>query len=245
MSLIRAARCRWPCWPRPGRAQGAPTPTKFTIRVENISKGEVPQALQRQDRAVRLGPGALDRAHRQRQSDLRRRPAGRRARAWSRWPRPGIPSPWRRRSAARAASSRSAPPPGRSARRVPARSCPARATSSRSTAAAGPDAVPGLDVRAVERPVLLQRPADRPVRRRGQAGEGRHDRPALAVGRGHRGERGARARARTRARGRRPWTPAPPRSWPIAHVRDRFTYPRTGDVLRLTITPAGDAMSSR
>jgi hypothetical protein len=31
----------------------------------------------------------------------------------------------------------------------------------------------------------------------------------------------------------------------IAHVRDRFGYPRTGDVLQLTITPAGDAMSAR
>jgi hypothetical protein len=36
-----------------------------------------------------------------------------------------------------------------------------------------------------------------------------------------------------------------PEKLAIAHVRDRFTYPRTGDVLRLTITPAGDAMSSR
>lgn len=32
---------------------------------------------------------------------------------------------------------------------------------------------------------------------------------------------------------------------PVAHVSDAFTYPRTADVLRLTITPAGDAMSSR
>ena len=32
-------------------------------------------------------------------------------------------------------------------------------------------------------------------------------------------------------------------SW--RHVRDRFGYPRTGDVLQLTITPAGDAMSAR
>jgi hypothetical protein len=31
----------------------------------------------------------------------------------------------------------------------------------------------------------------------------------------------------------------------IAHVRDRYTYPRTGDVLRLTIAPAKDAVSSR
>lgn len=36
-----------------------------------------------------------------------------------------------------------------------------------------------------------------------------------------------------------------PEKLAIAHVRDRFTYPRTGDVLRLTITPAADAMSSR
>jgi hypothetical protein len=31
----------------------------------------------------------------------------------------------------------------------------------------------------------------------------------------------------------------------IAHVRDRYSYPRTADVLQLTITPAGDAMSAR
>ena len=31
----------------------------------------------------------------------------------------------------------------------------------------------------------------------------------------------------------------------IAHVHDRYTYPRTGDVLRVTITPAGDAMSAK
>jgi hypothetical protein len=29
----------------------------------------------------------------------------------------------------------------------------------------------------------------------------------------------------------------------IAHVRDRYTYPRLGEVLRLTITPANDAVS--
>ena len=31
----------------------------------------------------------------------------------------------------------------------------------------------------------------------------------------------------------------------IAHVRDRFGYPRTGDVLRLTITPDASAVSSK
>jgi len=31
----------------------------------------------------------------------------------------------------------------------------------------------------------------------------------------------------------------------VAHVRDRFTYPSTSTVLRMTITPAGDAMSSK
>jgi len=31
----------------------------------------------------------------------------------------------------------------------------------------------------------------------------------------------------------------------IAHVRDKYSYPRTGDVLLLTVTPAGDAMSAR
>src|SRR3954465_13247890 len=31
----------------------------------------------------------------------------------------------------------------------------------------------------------------------------------------------------------------------IAHVRDKYTYPRTGDVLRLTVAPAKDAVSSR
>jgi hypothetical protein len=31
----------------------------------------------------------------------------------------------------------------------------------------------------------------------------------------------------------------------IAHVHDKYTYPKTGDVLRMTITPAGDAMSAR
>jgi hypothetical protein len=31
----------------------------------------------------------------------------------------------------------------------------------------------------------------------------------------------------------------------IAHVNDRYRYPRTGDVLRLTITPASDAVSSK
>jgi hypothetical protein len=31
----------------------------------------------------------------------------------------------------------------------------------------------------------------------------------------------------------------------IAHVRDKFTYPGVADVLRLTITPADDAVSSR
>jgi hypothetical protein len=31
----------------------------------------------------------------------------------------------------------------------------------------------------------------------------------------------------------------------IAHVRDRYSYPRTGDVLRVTFTPAGDAMSAK
>jgi hypothetical protein len=31
----------------------------------------------------------------------------------------------------------------------------------------------------------------------------------------------------------------------IAHVHDRYTYPHTSDVLRLTITPAADAMSAR
>ena len=30
----------------------------------------------------------------------------------------------------------------------------------------------------------------------------------------------------------------------IGHVRDRFTYPRTADVLRMTVTPARDAMSA-
>jgi hypothetical protein len=31
----------------------------------------------------------------------------------------------------------------------------------------------------------------------------------------------------------------------IAHVKDRYAYPRTGDVLRVTITPAGDAVSAK
>jgi len=31
----------------------------------------------------------------------------------------------------------------------------------------------------------------------------------------------------------------------VAHVHDRFAYPRTGDVLELTITPSSDAMSAR
>jgi hypothetical protein len=31
----------------------------------------------------------------------------------------------------------------------------------------------------------------------------------------------------------------------IAHVRDRYSYPRVADVLRFTITPVGDAMSAR
>jgi hypothetical protein len=31
----------------------------------------------------------------------------------------------------------------------------------------------------------------------------------------------------------------------IAHVRDRYTYPRTGDVLRLTITPVTGAVSAK
>jgi hypothetical protein len=31
----------------------------------------------------------------------------------------------------------------------------------------------------------------------------------------------------------------------VAHVRDRFTYPPTADVLRVTITPSADAMSSK
>jgi hypothetical protein len=31
----------------------------------------------------------------------------------------------------------------------------------------------------------------------------------------------------------------------IAHVHDKYSYPRIGDVLRLTITPAADAMSAR
>lgn len=31
----------------------------------------------------------------------------------------------------------------------------------------------------------------------------------------------------------------------IAHVHDKFTYPQIADVLRITITPAGDAMSSK
>jgi hypothetical protein len=31
----------------------------------------------------------------------------------------------------------------------------------------------------------------------------------------------------------------------IAHVRDRYTYPRTADVLRLTVAPAKNAVSSR
>jgi hypothetical protein len=31
----------------------------------------------------------------------------------------------------------------------------------------------------------------------------------------------------------------------IAHVRDRYTYPKTGDVLRVTVAPAKDAISSR
>ena len=31
----------------------------------------------------------------------------------------------------------------------------------------------------------------------------------------------------------------------VGHVRDRFSYPRTTDVLRLTITPDAGAVSSR
>ena len=31
----------------------------------------------------------------------------------------------------------------------------------------------------------------------------------------------------------------------VAHVRDRYTYPRTADVLRISIAPAGEAMSSK
>jgi hypothetical protein len=31
----------------------------------------------------------------------------------------------------------------------------------------------------------------------------------------------------------------------IAHVRDKYSYPRTGDVLRVTIMPAGDVMSRK
>ena len=31
----------------------------------------------------------------------------------------------------------------------------------------------------------------------------------------------------------------------VAHVRDKFTYPVTSSVLKMTITPAGDAMSSK
>lgn len=32
---------------------------------------------------------------------------------------------------------------------------------------------------------------------------------------------------------------------PVAHVRDRWSYPKTGGVLRLAITPAADAVSAR
>lgn len=32
---------------------------------------------------------------------------------------------------------------------------------------------------------------------------------------------------------------------PVAHVHDRFTYPSTGDVLRISVTPSGDAVSSK
>jgi hypothetical protein len=31
----------------------------------------------------------------------------------------------------------------------------------------------------------------------------------------------------------------------VAHVRDRYSYPRIAQVLRLSITPAGEAMSSK
>jgi hypothetical protein len=31
----------------------------------------------------------------------------------------------------------------------------------------------------------------------------------------------------------------------VAHVRDRYTYPRTAEVLRVSITPAGDAVSRK
>ena len=31
----------------------------------------------------------------------------------------------------------------------------------------------------------------------------------------------------------------------IAHVHDKYAYPRTGDVLRMTITSAGDEMSRK
>ena len=31
----------------------------------------------------------------------------------------------------------------------------------------------------------------------------------------------------------------------VTHVRDRYTYPRIADVLRISIAPAGEAMSSK
>ena len=105
----------------------------------------------------------------------------------------------------------------------------------------GPVPLNRLHVRAIERLVLLQRPADRAVRR-GEARKRQHVRPDLAVGRGDRSRRGAGARPDQGPRQQDPEAGVREHQ-AIAHATGKWSYPRNG--FKLTITPAGDAMSSK
>ena len=181
---------------RVASAQGATPASTFTIRVENISKGEVLKLSNGEVRAVRLRSGALGDSHRQRQSDLRRRASPTQARAWRQLAETGNPAPLakslRRRERHRAGGRRR---PLRSARLPADRSLRGKGYEFEITAA--PGQILSLAwmfgqsndlFYSNERPIAL-------FYRQRQAGCGRHDRAAVAVGCRNRSERGARARS--------------------------------------------------
>ena len=106
-----------------------------------------------------------------------------------------------------------------------------------------PVAVARLDVRSVERPVLLQRASDRALRRR-TARPWRRDDAALAVGRRDRGQRGAGAGPEPGAAPEVSGRGRAPSSRPSPTCATGSPIPRTTQVLRLSITPSDGALSS-
>ena len=186
-------------------AQGAPAATRFTIKVENISKGEVLK-LSNGKTAPFVSAPVLWAVHTGSANPIFVAGQVSLGRAWrrcgDRQPRAAGEVPRRRDRSRGGGCGR---PAGRRRRR---RAHPAgQGLPVRGDRGAGADALARVDVRPVERPVLLQRPPDRVVRPLASRSPA-NDRASSPCGMPAPRSTRSRAWAPTRAPGRRRPTPA-------------------------------------